>query len=228
MSMKHAARPTFLDVARTIAPKDTPPWLAVLLEDYGAQIAKERELQEDLPTKAYIKEKLVKIDHAAQILIELLNDATAMVFIEAESNAQIDVIVLETHLRRFANAVQLAAASRAITGAKGKAKRGRGKATARIWLSPKDYCALVVAETWLFIRGRRPGPRELEAGTAAHNFWLASGATKNGWGKDPQKGWRNHFSEARSPQMRAMQTELRQKCIELAGESETDSRPGGK
>jgi hypothetical protein len=55
--MKHAARPTFLDVARTIAPKDTPPWLAVLLEDYGAQIAKERELQEDLPTKAYIKEK---------------------------------------------------------------------------------------------------------------------------------------------------------------------------
>jgi hypothetical protein len=136
--------------------------------------------------------------------------------------------VLETPLRRFADAVQLAAASRAITGAKGKAKRGRGKATARIWLSPKDYCALVVAETWLFIRGRRPGPRELEAGTAAHNFWLASRGTKNGWGKDPQKGWRNHFSEARSPQMRAMQTELRQKCIELAGESETDSRPGGK
>jgi hypothetical protein len=64
----------FLDVARIIVPKNTPLWLAVLLEDYGAQIAKERELQGGLATKSRMKRKLLKANHAAQGLVELLND----------------------------------------------------------------------------------------------------------------------------------------------------------
>jgi hypothetical protein len=215
-------RPTYLLERRANNRAKRHPTMAC------CQIAKERELQGVLPSKAHVRKTLFKVGRAAQSVIGLLNEATIMVFIEAESDIQINVALLESHLRAFANAVQLAAKSAAVTGAKGKTKRGRGKAMARIWLLPKDFCALVIAETWLFFRGRRPGPRNLEAGAAAHAFWLASGGTKSGWDSDPRKGWRDHFSDARSAQMRAMQAELRQKCLELSRESDATPRQSGE
>jgi hypothetical protein len=55
---------TVADAARLIAPKNTPPWLLELLRVYGLETTKERELQEQLPSKANMRKKLLEAKQA--------------------------------------------------------------------------------------------------------------------------------------------------------------------
>ena len=167
--MKVSGVPTFANVARLIAPSNTPPWLAELLHDYGLQIAKERELQELFPYKKDLRTKLLEAKQAVERITSLLNDAMTMVFVEAESNIKIkNIVELKNNLKELVKAVELAAASPAISGPEGKTKKGAGKAMARTTLLPKTFCALVVAESWLAVRRRRSALRNKEAAAAAH------------------------------------------------------------
>ncbi len=65
-------------------------------------------------------------------------------------------------------------------------------------LLPKSFCALVIAETWAFVRGTLPAVRNQEAAAAAQAYWLACGGTRKGWGSDPRTGWSHYFRDARS------------------------------
>jgi hypothetical protein len=215
--MKNADVPTFHGVAQLIAPNNTPPWLPQLLRAWGLEVAGDRELQEALPSKASLRKRLLEGQGAAERITGLLNDAPAMVFLEAESGIRVDNIVrFEIDLNTFARAAELAAASQAISQAGGKTKRGRGKAIARTTLSPKTFCALIVAETWLSVQGNYPAPRNREAAAAAQAYWLACGGAPSGRGSDTRTGWSHHFREAQSAATRSLRAEVQQHCAERA------------
>jgi hypothetical protein len=185
--MKNTDLPTLADVAQIIAPNNTLPWLEQILGVYGAEIDNDRKLQDALPSKAVVKKQLIEVKRAAEKILKFLNESPTMVFLEMESNIEIHVARLESDLRQFAKAAEVAAISPAITDASGKTKKGRGRAVARAWISPTAFCALVVAETWLSARGRRPSVRNQAAARAAQAFWLTCGGTA-GWGSDPRAG----------------------------------------
>jgi hypothetical protein len=215
--MKNSSVPTVADVARLIAPHNTPTWLPEFLRAWGLQVAEDRELQEALPPKANMRNKLLDAKDAAERITGLLNDAMTMIFVQAESNTRIrNIVQFEMDLKEFARAVELAAASPMISETGGKTKKGRGRAIARTTLSPKAFCALIIAETWLFVRGRHPALRNQEAAAAAQAYWLASGGTTKGWGSDPRTGWSYHFREARSAATRSLREEVQQHCAEWA------------
>ena len=215
--MKNASVPTFDDVARLLAPNKTPAWLSDLLRNWGSLLAKDRDLQEKLPSKSEVRQRLLDVKKAIVQITSTLNDSITMIFVEAESNMEIrNIVQLEISLNHLARAVELAAASPAISEAGGKTKKGRGRAVARTTISPKTFCALIVAEAWLSVRGNRPTLRSQEAAALAQAFWLASGGVASGWGADPRTGWSHHFREARSPAMQSLQTEVQQECTERA------------
>lgn len=220
---------TTTDIARMIAPKNTPPWLADLLTAYGREIAQELNIQETLPSKADMRNRLLDGKEAAGRIINILNDPMTMVFMTTESGITLgNIAQFEIGLNRFAKSAELAAASPMISGPGGKTKRGRGKAMFRTAPLPKSFCALVIAETWLFVRRRRPAPRNQEAAAAAQAYWLACGGAAKGWGADPRTGWSHYFREARSGSMRVMRAEVRQKCTEYRRQSHHQSTSPGK
>lgn len=207
----------FSDVARLIAPKTTPSWLPDLLAAYGREIAQDRGIQESLPSKASMRSRLLSSKEAAERIISLLNDQITMLFMSTESGIRLqNEVLFELQLKQFVKATELAAASPMIAAAGGKTKRGRGKAVVHTAPLPKSFCALVIAETWRFARGRLPAPRNQEAASVAQAYWLACGGTAKGWGADRRTGWSYYFRDARSGSMRTMRAEVRQQCTEYA------------
>jgi hypothetical protein len=215
--MKNTDVPSFTDVAQLIAPNNMPLWLPELLRTWGLELANDRELQKSLPTKANMRKRLLKAREAAERITSLLNDAATIVFVEAEANSAIENILrLEIDLRRFTRAVELAALSPSISGPGAKVKKGRGKAMARTTLAPKAFCALIVSETWLSVRGDSPALCNREAAAAAQAYWLACGGSSRSWGSDPRTGWSYHFREARSATTQLLRAEVQQHCAERA------------
>lgn len=88
--MTNSGVPTFADVARLIAPNNTPPWLPELLRDYGLQIAKDRELQEAFLSKTDMRRRLIEAKQTVERIESLLNDTMTMMFVETESNIHTD------------------------------------------------------------------------------------------------------------------------------------------
>jgi hypothetical protein len=214
--MKTASISTLTEVARYIAPNNTPIWLPDLLRVWGDRLAKDREIQERLPSKAHLKKRLLEARNAAKLVIEVVNDPMTMIFMDPESNIPINNIVrFEIDLNIFADAAERAAIGPTISESKGGTKKGRGKAMLATTLSAKAFCALIAAEIWLAVRRRRPALRNREASTAAQALWLACGGTSKGWGSDPRTGWSYHFREARSASTRSLRAEVRQHADEL-------------
>jgi hypothetical protein len=170
-----------------IVPRDRPLWLTRLLEFYGREIADEIKEQAKLPSKASTLQKLKDTHRCAKQLSEFLDDAPIMIFTESEGGVEINAAELQAGLKAFAGPVRTAFEAGAIASAKGRAKRRGGRAMAHIWPLPKEYCAAVIAESWLFVRGQRPVPHDRKAGAAANIFWLACGGAR-GWGSDPRTG----------------------------------------
>jgi hypothetical protein len=227
--MKNSGVPTFADVARLIAPKNSPPWLPELFRVYGLEITKDRKLQETLPSKADMRKRLLEAKQAAQRILDLLNDTMTMVFVEAESNNQFENIAqLESDLKGFGGAIELAAASPIIAKPGGKTKKGRGRAVGRTTISPKGFCALVVAESWLYVRGHHPTFGNRAAAAAAQAYWLACGATTGSWGSDPRTSWSYHFRDARSGATRVMRAEVQQRCAGLRADHNKYAGSEGK
>jgi hypothetical protein len=147
----------FADIARLIAPNNTPVWLAEMLRDWTPSLALDRYVQEKQPTKAEMKKRLLEIRDAALLLQRALSDAPMREFLEREGSIRIENIGgLDHTLRMIAERADLAAASPAITAAVGKTKKGRGKALPLNAISPKAFCALIIAETWAYLRGTKP------------------------------------------------------------------------
>jgi hypothetical protein len=204
--------PSFVDVARLIARDNPPTWLPELLRRLGLELKRDRELHESLPSKADLRRKLTVAKEAAEHITSLLNDYTAMWFVETESNMEIASFRLAIDLHQFTEALALAAAAPTISGTDGKARRGRGRAAARTALSSKSFCAAIIAACWSYVRGSDPAQTNKEAAAAARMYWSVTGGDESGWGSDPLAGWSSYFKEALSPACRSLRADLLQQC----------------
>src|SRR5579862_7630131 len=154
---------TFEDVAKFIA-SGAPAWLTEFLRLWGAQLAQDIGFARKLPAKKALHRQLLDAARAADLVADFVDDQTAMVFLEAESEIEIrDIARLQIALRTLATAARTAAASSVILTSEGKVKRGPGKARAAKFISPRDFCALIIIEAWLHARGRLPAPNSQEA-----------------------------------------------------------------
>ena len=207
--------PGLAEVADLIAPTGAPPWLATLLRDWAPSIMLDRGVHAIQPTKAKMRQQLTKMAEAAAILQRGLSDSSTTEFLELEGSVHIENIGgLDHTLRTIGERATLAAASPRIAAAAGKAKKGRGKALPSEAISPKVFCALIVAETRAHLRGDHPAPRNQQAAAAADAYWRASGGTTQSWGSDPLASWSYHFKEARSPAAEMLRKEVRRHCVE--------------
>jgi hypothetical protein len=206
-------RVSFEDAARSISPS-APAWLTSFLVFWGARVAEEIKIQPTLPTKRALHRQLIDVAEAAERVADFLDNGMAMLFLEAESNTEIEhILLVQIQLRAFANAAKTAAESSAIFASEGKVKRGRGKARATKFISPKNFCALVIKEAWLHLRGHPPPPNSKNAADAARAFWLACDGAA-GWGDDPRTGWNGSFEEVDLDTYRSMRNELKRSLRE--------------
>lgn len=144
-----------------------------------------------------MRERLVKIGGAAELLRNELSNVAIREFFELEGAIRIDNLGgLEKTLGAIAERAEIASNSPVVSNEDGEAKAGAGRAFPSVAIKSKTYCALVIAETWKFVRGVYPRPRSEEAAAAAHALWRASGGRAAGWGNNPLNGWRHHFATA--------------------------------
>jgi hypothetical protein len=182
---------TFHDVARTIAGPNAPSWLAPFLEWLSQGSVYDRLFQKQLPTRTIIRNRLREIVKAAATLQSNLRDPNVVRFLKAvKPNWMAPNPGLA--LKDLSERAAVACALPRLSKGDGTVSRGRGKAMAPGALSPKDVCAAIIAELWKHFRRRYPGSRNLQAATAAENFWVASGG-KWTTGIDPIETWRPHF-----------------------------------
>ena len=213
--MSENSVPRLAEVAGLIAPTNASPWLVALLRDWAPSIMLDRGVHAIQPTKAKMRKQLTKMAEAAAILQRGLSDSSTKEFLELEGSVHIENIGgLDHTLRVIGERAALAANSPRIAAAAGKAKKGRGKALPSGAISPKAFCALIVAETWAHLRGDHPAPRNQEAAAAADAYWRASGGTTQSWGSDPLTSWSYHFKEARSAAAETLRNEVRRHCVE--------------
>ena len=185
---------TFDDVARLVSPPDCGQFF----EAWGAVIAQNIVAEGQFPNRRPFYNELLVIAELANRLINFLDNTPWMVMLESESNTKIRYIVsLQAQLKELAAAVSKAAKSPGITNAEGKVKRGRGKFRPEIFITIKEFCALVISEAWLHAHGHLPAPNSRPAADAARALLLACDG-KSGWGTDPRTGWAESFKQVRS------------------------------
>jgi hypothetical protein len=188
----------FEPVAQLITP-NPPIWLKehlrrwLPMHPYAAEILQ--------PSRAEMKEKLDKVGEAASVLIKALRSSAIVEFLDLGADAPLrapgNVQALLVDIRDRAAA---ASRSPALVDSKGRTKAGRGRAMPKAGVSAKTYCALLIAETWLYFNGNYPPTGNKHAAEAADIYWRLSGGERQSWGNDKLTAWRRHFREASGDQ----------------------------
>lgn len=73
---------------------------------------------------------------------------------------------------------------------------------------------MIILETWEFIHGAEPLPRNQRAAEAAELYWRAAGGEPHSVGEEPLACWRYHFQLARENKARVMTAEYRRHLVE--------------
>jgi hypothetical protein len=71
-------------------------------------------------------------------------------------------------------------------------------------ISAQAYCALLIAEVWLYFRDDYPSPGNTQAAEAADIYWRLLGGERQSWGSDKLIAWRSHFRKASNDQSAEM------------------------
>ncbi|MGE3993119.1 hypothetical protein [Pseudorhodoplanes sp.] len=178
-------KPSFLDVARKIAPTETPTWLPSLLDWWSAGLQTARAAEMQWPMRSDMKKSLAKIQAASDCLQKSLADARIRVFIEAEGRGFRLPDLYQ--LQRLSELSAAAANSKFLNGA------GRARATKPDNLSARQYCAAQVITIWDFLYGAVPAPRNPTLDAATDAYWLASGGEQREKIESDNR-WRPHFT----------------------------------
>jgi hypothetical protein len=116
--------------------------------------------------------------------------------------------LLVCELSNLASLAKRSANSEALRGA------GRNKAAVAITFSTLTYCAILIAETWKYLHGAEPPPRNKRAQGAAEALWLAAGGEHRSWGNKPLNRWRYHFEMARKQPAEALRADYHRHLAE--------------
>jgi hypothetical protein len=188
----------FESVARLIVP-NPPGWLIEHLRRWLPLFAVAAEKLQ--PSRAEMRANLTKVEEAASFLSGALRSSPIVDFLDlaaeqpllAPGNLQVPLIDLCDRAAR-------ASRSPALVDSEGRTKGGKGRARSAPGISARAYCALLIAETWLYFRGRYPSAWNERANEAADIFWRLAGGERVSWGDFPLNAWRPHFRDARQDQ----------------------------
>jgi hypothetical protein len=186
----------FEPVAKLITPKP-PIWLKehlhrwLPLHAYGAEALQ--------PTRAEMREKLTKVGEAASLLIKALGSTAIVEFLDLEADRLLATGDAQATLVDIRDRAAAAYRSSALVDSRGRTKAGRGRALPKAGISAKTYCALLIAEAWLYFNGNYPLPRNKQAQKAADIYWRLAGGEEH-LGTDKLIAWRPHFREASGDQ----------------------------
>jgi hypothetical protein len=146
-----------------------------------------------------MRHRLGKIGEAALLLCRELGQPAIREFLEVPPAVPIENMgLLDKGLRDLAGRANRASKATSLVNKAGKSKAGRSRAAPPGAISAQTYCALLIAETWKYFRGRDPAPRNKQAAKAADAYWRAAGCERITWGEDPLNAWRYHFGKART------------------------------
>jgi hypothetical protein len=208
---------SFEDIARIIAaPAGAPPWLPTFLESWAPSLMIDRFVHQMQPPKSKMRQRMEEISAAARVLQQMLHHVPTKEFLENEGHLRFEKAGgLENTLKVIEEGAKVASASLA-RAAMGTTRSGRGKALPKGAISPKAFCAVIVAEAWAHVHGDYPPRRSKRAAAAAHALWLSAGGMTSSSGSDPLAGWRYHFTEAQSKATKSYREDARRHCIECA------------
>ena len=158
-----------------------------------------RTLQRALqPSRAEMRANLTKVGEAASLLIKALGSSAIVEFLDlgADRPAASPRQTCRRRLSIFAIAAAAASRSSALVDSRGRTKAGRGRALPKAGISAQAYCALLIAEAWLYFRGNYPSPGNKQAAEATDIYWRLLGGELQSWGSDKLVAWRGHFRKA--------------------------------
>jgi hypothetical protein len=191
-----AACLTFGEVARLIAPSNTPSWLPGFLEWWSQGIRYDRMVDDIRPSKAQTVEMLTETEDALSLVLRNLNNPAIRTLIEATEKRSPALNALIEAVKDLSKRTSSARSSPTIMGKDGKTKRGKGKPKMPDVFDAKTLCAARILELWRFLNKFEPGTKSTNAAKAAEAYWLASGGDSEGFG-DPINGWKHHFKLAK-------------------------------
>jgi hypothetical protein len=183
----------FEQVAKLIQP-EPPTWLKEHLHRWLPMAAYAVETLR--PPRAEMRASLVTVEKAASLLIKALSSTATVEFLDLGADQPLAPGNLQAALVDLRNRAAAASGASALVDSGGRTKAGRGRALPQPAISAQTYCALLIAETWLYFRGVYPPPRNRQAAEAADIYWRLLGAESRAWGHDKLTAWRPHFEEA--------------------------------
>ena len=185
-------------VARMIAGKSPPAWLANRLKVLADALSGRRRTEASLPLRTEAAQRLDAIGGAASLLVDVLrgDELTALRYIEAKVPLKNIGATVEV-LQQVATGASLAATDL-------RSRRGPDRAHIHAEsLSSFAMCALIIMEAWALTHDeKRPTPHNRTAVKAADAYWIATGGIhpKDWHDKSqtaPKAGWRKHFEKAK-------------------------------
>ena len=181
------------------------------MQAYGVEILQ--------PSRAETRAILTKVAEAASVLIMALDSSAIVEFLDLGADQPFRAPGnLQATLVDIGNRAAAASRSAALVD-QGRTKAGRGRALPKARISAKTYCALLIAETWLYFNGNYPPPRNKKAEEAADVYWRLAGGERQSGGEDKLIAWRRHFQEAlknQSAEMNALREEYKRHLLESA------------
>ncbi|MDE3174653.1 MAG: hypothetical protein KGM15_00905 [Pseudomonadota bacterium] len=192
---KGSSAEAFEPLAKLIT-TDPPPWLKGLLHSWSGSVMSAYAVESLQPTRAEMRAMLAAIADAAPRLVSALSSAAVVEFLDLGGEqalynpGEINAVLVDIR-DRAASAAQSPAL---VTN--GKTNSGRGRAAPKESMSPQTYCALLIAETWIYFHDAYPAPRNKQAQEAADIFWRLSGGLRVSGGQDKLIAWRSHIQRA--------------------------------
>jgi hypothetical protein len=191
----------FQPIALLLTPNG-PEWLKESLHLFCYDVWRHRVLEEERPTRAQLLEMMTEVKGAVDSLMKVLTRADHLAFLGSKDRplSLPGIMFLQMHLRDIGDRASNACQSPELVGEDGKGRPGQGRAYATKILSPRNYCALVIAECWKRFNGNYPLPRNRKAAETAETLWQMAVGKKSGiGGTDVLAAWRSHFRKAASP-----------------------------
>jgi hypothetical protein len=178
------------------------------------------------PSRAETRAILTKVAEAASLLVTAFDSSAIVEFLGLGADRPL-ARKLQVTLFDIRDRAAAADRSPALVDSKGRTKAGRGRARPRAGISARAYCALLIAETWLYLNGNYPLPRNKQAQEAADIYWRLAGGERH-LGVDKLIAWRPHFREVsgdQSAEIKSLRAEYQRHLRESAHQAQALEDP---
>ena len=161
------AKSDYEAVARLIVP-EPPSWLVEVLVAWSPSVWLQARVFDLQPSRARMRAYLRWFENTVAGLRKALGEPPVREFLDAAGDEKIAYHgAIDAHLRDLSGRATRALASPELATAAGKTKAGKGAALPPGAVNPASLCALIVVETWKYLRGAYPGSRNKRAAEAA-------------------------------------------------------------